>query len=190
VPIALFVVSYVLGCLSPGYLLVRRVTGNDLRESHTGSTGARNAARVAGRRVAAAVFAVDLAKGAAAVGIARLGELSGTEAAACLFAVVAGHVLPAQLRFRGGRGLSTAVGALLVLAPVAALIGIAAAVGTAVLTRSFTLAGIAAAAVAPLGAWVAGLPAGATAWVAAAAGLIVLAHARRPGPPSAARPDS
>ena len=114
--VPLFVLSYVLGCLSPGYLLVRRATGRDLRASHTGSTGARNAGRVAGRGVAAAVFGLDLAKGAAAVAIARLAGLDDTGAAACLLAVVLGHVAPAQLRFRGGRGLSTAVGGLLVLA--------------------------------------------------------------------------
>jgi len=140
--------------------------------------------------VAAAVFGLDLAKGAAAVAIARLAGLDDTGAAACLFAVVLGHVAPAQLRFRGGRGLSTAVGGLLVLAPLAGLIGIAIAAAAAGLTRSFTVAGIAAAAGAPLAAWLAGLSGGATAWVAAAGGLILLAHARRPAPPSPARPGS
>jgi glycerol-3-phosphate acyltransferase PlsY len=188
VAVPLFVLSYVLGCLSPGYLLVRRATGRDLRASHTGSTGARNAGRVAGRGVAAAVFGLDLAKGAAAVAVARLAGLGDAGAAACLFAVVLGHVAPAQLRFRGGRGLSTAVGGLLVLAPQAGLIGIAIATAAVALTRSFTVAGIAAAAGAPLAAWLAGLSGGATAWVAATGGLILLAHARRPAPPSPARP--
>ena len=113
-PLLLVAVAYAIGCISPGYLLVRRATGLDLRAAQTGSTGARNAGRMAGRRVGAAVFALDVGKGAVAVGLAALAGAGDTVEAACLLAVVAGHVLPVQLRLRGGRGLSPALGGLLV----------------------------------------------------------------------------
>ncbi len=171
--------SYLLGCLSPGYLLVRRATGADLRDRHTGSTGARNAGRVAGRRVAVAVFTLDLAKGAVAVALGRLLGLDAAGTAACMAAVVAGHVLPVQLRLRGGRGLSTALGAIAVLDPTAALAGLSVAIVVALVTRAPTAAGIAAAAAAPVVQLALGRPAAEVAWVASASALIVAAHARR-----------
>ena len=176
---ALIAASYLLGCVSPGYLLVRRATGADLRASHSGSTGARNAGRVAGPRIAAAVFLIDLLKGAAAVVIANAAGLSTAETASCAFAVVAGHVLPVQLRFRGGRGLSTALGAMLVLDPWVALCGSAAAVAVAATTRRFTIAGIAVTVAAPVAAWLLGAPDAELAAVSAMAVLIAAAHARR-----------
>ena len=71
VPLLLVAVAYAIGCISPGYLLVRRATGLDLRAAQTGSTGARNAGRMAGRRVGAAVFALDAGKGASPSGWPR-----------------------------------------------------------------------------------------------------------------------
>jgi acyl phosphate:glycerol-3-phosphate acyltransferase len=158
---------------------VRRATGTDLRAGHSGSTGARNAARVAGPRIAVAVFLIDLLKGAAAVVVANASGLSTAATAACALAVVAGHVLPAQLRFRGGRGLSTALGALLVLDPWVALCGVAAAAAVAAITRRFTIAGIGAALAAPVAAWALDAADAELAAVAAIAVLITAAHARR-----------
>jgi glycerol-3-phosphate acyltransferase PlsY len=178
VSFVLVVVAYAIGCLSPGYFLVRRATGADLRDQHTGSTGARNAGRVAGRRVAAAVLLLDVAKGAAAVGLARVAAASDAVLAACLVAVVAGHVLPVQLRFRGGRGLATALGAMLVLDPVVALVGLGVAVAVAAATRAPTWAGIAAAVAAPIAARLTGGPDAEVAGLVAVAIIVALAHLR------------
>jgi glycerol-3-phosphate acyltransferase PlsY len=173
--------AYAIGCVSPGHLLVRRATGADLRGLHTGSTGARNAARVAGWRLAAAVFLLDLLKGMLAVGLAVAAGLSDRGAAACLVAVVAGHVAPLQLRFRGGRGLSTGLGGALVLAPLAAGLGLVAAVVTVAIVRSFTVAGMVGAAAVPVAALATGSTGAVTVGLAVAAALIVAAHARSAG---------
>lgn len=120
-PVAwLFVpVSYLWGGLSPGYFLVRRRTGADVRAQGSGATGATNAARILGARGFAIVLLLDAIKGAmAAFGARAVGLENGWEFAAAA-AVVAGHVWPVQLGFRGGRGLGPLLGAWLVLAPLA-----------------------------------------------------------------------
>ncbi|MGH7943554.1 MAG: glycerol-3-phosphate acyltransferase [Opitutaceae bacterium] len=111
--------AYLLGGVSPGYFLVRRRTGQDVRAQGSGATGATNAARILGGRGFVLVLFLDAVKGAIAAFGARLAGLeSGWEFAAAT-AVVAGHVWPIQLGFRGGRGLGPLLGAWLVLAPLA-----------------------------------------------------------------------
>ena len=106
--------SYVLGCFATGYYLVRQRTGQDIRELGSRSTGARNAGRALGRDGFWLTMAGDMAKGGLAVWLAW--EWTGNDRAALLawLAVVAGHVWPAQLGFRGGKGVSTSLMGLLV----------------------------------------------------------------------------
>jgi glycerol-3-phosphate acyltransferase PlsY len=111
--------AYALGGISPGYWLVRMRTGMDVRAQGSGATGATNAARLLGRGGFLLVMLLDALKGAlAALGARAVGLDGGWEFAAAV-AVVAGHVWPVQLGFRGGRGLSPLLGAWLVLAPLA-----------------------------------------------------------------------
>jgi acyl phosphate:glycerol-3-phosphate acyltransferase len=111
--------AYLLGGVSPGYLLVRRKTGEDVRAQGSGATGATNAARILGSRGFVLVMVLDAIKGAVAALVARQVGLGNDWAFAVAMAVVAGHVWPIQLGFRGGRGLSPLLGAWLVLAPLA-----------------------------------------------------------------------
>jgi glycerol-3-phosphate acyltransferase PlsY len=106
--------GYCVGCLSPGYYLVRLRTGGDLRAHGSGVTGARNASRVLGRSGFALTFGLDFAKGALVLATARLLTVDPWVEVAAMLAVVCGHIWPAQLGFRGGRGLATSGGALLV----------------------------------------------------------------------------
>src|SRR5215207_10054628 len=103
--------AYLLGGSSAGYWLVRFRTGTDVRRQGSGATGATNAARMLGRGGFALVLLLDAIKGAVAAIVARiLGFEGGWEFAAAV-AVVAGHVWPIQLGFRGGRGLGPLLGA-------------------------------------------------------------------------------
>lgn len=111
--------AYLAGGVSPGYWLVRLRTGTDLRTQGSGATGATNAARLLGRGGFVLVLALDAAKGALACLLARVAGLDGGWEFAAAAAVVAGHVWPLQLGFRGGRGLGPLLGAWLVLAPLA-----------------------------------------------------------------------
>lgn len=110
----LVVLAYGLGCVATGYYLVRWRTGADVRRQGSGGAGATNAMRVLGRPAFAAVFVADLAKGALAVGIARWFDVGALGAALVGMAVIAGHIWPAQLGFKGGKGVATAFGAALV----------------------------------------------------------------------------
>ena len=116
------VLSYLLGSVPVGYLLLRARTGVDVRDYGSGRTGMSNVLRTGGGRLAAVTLTMDIAKGALAVVLARqLTESTGAEVAAGLLVLV-GHNWPVFLQFKGGRGILTALGGLSVMAPVPAVI--------------------------------------------------------------------
>ncbi|MFA5263557.1 MAG: glycerol-3-phosphate acyltransferase [Opitutaceae bacterium] len=115
--------SFLLGGISPGFLLVRWKTGADVRSQGSGGSGATNVGRVLGRGGFAAVMTLDIAKGAAAVFAARIFGGGALAEQLCALAVVAGHVWPVGLGFKGGKGAATMLGAWLVMAPVLLLPG-------------------------------------------------------------------
>lgn len=107
--------AYFLGCFSTGYYLVLARTGRDIRQFESGATGARNVGRAIGPLGFVVTVAGDFVKGAVAVWAAH--RICGNDfaAALALLAVIVGHIWPAQLRFRGGKGVATSLGGLLVL---------------------------------------------------------------------------
>ncbi len=114
---AVVALAYVLGCLSPGYWLVRLCTGRDVRHQGSGATGATNAGRALGAGGFATVLTLDIAKGAVAVLAARLVSDDPVLQHLCAIAVLLGHIWPATLGFRGGKGIGPMLGAWLVIAP-------------------------------------------------------------------------
>jgi glycerol-3-phosphate acyltransferase PlsY len=121
-------VSYVLGSIPFGYLLVRTFRGEDVRQSGSGNIGATNVSRKS-PLLGALTLLLDALKGSAAVGLAYFlsermaGEIMPYEAmsVAALFAVL-GHVFPVWLKFRGGKGVATGLGSFIVITPKAVLI--------------------------------------------------------------------
>ena len=109
---ALALGAYVLGCLTTGYYLVRRRTGEDIRTLGSGSVGARNVGRVLGWPGFGLTLLGDFAKGAIAVWAAHHFTKDERLVALTMLAVTVGHVWPAQLWFRGGKGVATSLGAL------------------------------------------------------------------------------
>ncbi len=105
--------AYVLGCFTTGYYLVRWWAGQDLRRVGSGSLGARNAGRALGWKGFLLTALGDFAKGVFAVMAAEHFTMDGRLVVLALLAVVAGHVWPLQLGFRGGKGVATSLGALL-----------------------------------------------------------------------------
>ena len=105
--------AYILGCCTAGYYLVRVRTGRDIRELASGSVGARNVGRVLGWTGFCATLAGDFAKGAFAVWAARHFTTDDRLVTLSMLAVVGGHIWPVQLQFRGGKGVATSLGALL-----------------------------------------------------------------------------
>ena len=117
-PIVAAVVGYLLGSIPFGLLLTRLAGYGDIRDIGSGSIGATNVLRTGAKTLAAATVALDLLKGTAAVLIGwEWGEAAALAAAA---AVIVGHMFPMWLGFRGGKGVATALGVLIVIAwPVA-----------------------------------------------------------------------
>jgi acyl phosphate:glycerol-3-phosphate acyltransferase len=168
--------AYLIGCISPGYLLVRWRTAHDIRQQGSGSTGARNVGRILGRGGFILVFLADCLKGAVAVGSAgMLGAGDGGLLVAMLAAVI-GHMFPVQLGFRGGKGASTALGALLVIdAGVAAAALLLCAALYAVVRRA-TASGLVVFVLLPAIGWALGQRWPGTAALAALSLLLLAAH--------------
>lgn len=112
--VEVFLLSYFLGCVSTGYYLVRLRTGKDIREIGSGNIGARNVGRELGHTGFLLTLLIDGAKGAFAVWIAKHFSSDTRLEIIAMLAVVIGHNWPVQLRFHGGKGVSTSFGALLV----------------------------------------------------------------------------
>ena len=107
-------IAYLLGCIAVGYYLVRWRTGKDLHEIGSGATGGRNSGRALGKFGAVITAIGDVLKGMAATGIAFWFNADPWVFALVMIAVLLGHIYPVQLKFKGGKGLSAAFGAVLV----------------------------------------------------------------------------
>jgi acyl phosphate:glycerol-3-phosphate acyltransferase len=170
--------SYCLGCCTAGYYWVRLRTGLDLREQGSGTVGARNAGRLLGPSAFVVTFLVDLAKGALAVAGANFFGLSEVAVISSMLAVVAGHTWPMQLRFQGGKGIATSLGALLVYDSFIVLILVCLFLPGWILLRSFTLSGLLAFALSPLVVFLCGQSNEAAAAASFLAILVLLSHRR------------
>jgi glycerol-3-phosphate acyltransferase PlsY len=151
-------IAYVLGSIPFGYLLVLAFRKEDIRQTGSGNIGATNVIRSGSRWLGILTLLLDLAKGFVAVEIGRH-LATGSHAVdaasiAALFAVI-GHVFPIWLRGKGGKGVATALGVFLALAPLAALSSLGVFIIVTVLTRYVSLASILAAASFPIWVWVA-----------------------------------
>src|SRR6266511_3032112 len=109
----MLLVGYALGCFTSGYYLVRWRTGDDIRLIGSGSVGATNVGRVLGRPGFLLTVLGDFFKGLFAVWLARYFQLKPTGVMLVMIAVSAGHIWPVQLWFRGGKGVATSLGALM-----------------------------------------------------------------------------
>ena len=134
--------AYLLGSVQPGLLLVRLIMRRDIREVGSGKTGMTNVMRAAGKKAAALVFALDVAKGVLPVLIAASVSSDTWLEAATATVVVVGHVFPVFAGFRGGRGVATGVGAAAALLPWAGIAGIVVFVPVVLLTRYVSLGSV------------------------------------------------
>jgi glycerol-3-phosphate acyltransferase PlsY len=170
--------AYVLGCLNTGYYLVRWKTGQDLRAVGSGNAGSKNVGRILGPWGFGAALAGDMLKGAIAVAASRLAGWSPAACIIVILAVTAGHNWPAQLGFRGGKGIATSYAALLVFDPILAglMLGICALL--LAVSRRFTLSAVVSYALSPVLALLCGYPAVVVVLFIPLACLVVLPHRR------------
>jgi glycerol-3-phosphate acyltransferase PlsY len=137
------VISYLLGSISFSILFARWLRKIDIRQHGSGNAGATNTLRVLGKGPAISVFLLDIAKGSVAV-LIGLWFVDGSEwvPVACGLASIAGHNWPVYFHFKGGKGIATTVGALVVWAFVPTLIAGIIAILIIVFTRYVSLGSI------------------------------------------------
>jgi acyl phosphate:glycerol-3-phosphate acyltransferase len=138
----LTLLAYLIGSLSFAILLSRLAGMPDPRAGGSGNPGATNMLRLAGKRLAICTLFGDLLKGLLPVLLAASLDMSVQQQAWIGLAAVCGHLYPLYFRFRGGKGVATAAGALLALYPPAALLAIGAWLLVFRLTRTSSLAAL------------------------------------------------
>ncbi len=177
-------VSYLLGSIPFGYLLVRIFRGEDVRRSGSGNIGATNVSRKS-PALGVLTLTLDAAKGWLAAEFALKFSMLWNDdlhlhrimAASALFAII-GHMFPVWLRFRGGKGVATALGGFLRFAPLAVLTAFIIFLVVAFLSRRISLGSIVTAAVFPAIVWTLNLSRdlGALSLISVASALVILAH--------------
>jgi glycerol-3-phosphate acyltransferase PlsY len=162
-------VAYLLGSIPFGYLLVKTFRGEDIRVSGSGNIGATNVARSGAKGLGAITLLLDVLKGLLAVWFAA--ALAGSKYNVCgdfrvypcaatlslmsagaLFAVL-GHIFPFWLKFKGGKGVATALGVFALLFPKAVLVSLLVFMIVLALSRYVSLGSIVAATAFPIAAW-------------------------------------
>lgn len=143
--------SYLIGSVPFGYL-IGRLHGVDIRKVGSGNIGATNVTRSIGKIQGKICFLLDFIKGALPVALVNATFESDTANLALLagLAVILGHIFPLYLRFRGGKGVATAAGVALALAPYPLLCALAVWIVTFLTSRYVSLASIVAAASLPI----------------------------------------
>lgn len=158
-PVIILALAYLLGSIPFGFLLVLLFRGEDVRKSGSGNIGATNVSRKS-PALGALTLILDAAKGFAAVQLAATymasaqptTALSRVMAAASLFAIL-GHMFPVWLKFCGGKGVATALGAFLRFVPLAVGVAMIVFVIVVLLWRRISLGSIATAALFPATVW-------------------------------------
>jgi len=176
---AALILCYLIGAIPSGYLLVRWTKRLDVRTMGSGNIGATNVLRTAGPAAGAGILVFDILKGWVSARIIPgwlLGAASPATALACGTAAVLGHVFPCFLRFRGGKGVATMLGALAGSDPGVALTVIAVWLVTFAACRYVSVGSLAASAAIPLSQAVYHRPAVDLALGALVAVIIILRH--------------
>lgn len=174
-------VGYGVGSVPTGVIVSRLTRGVDVRDYGSGGMGTTNVLRTVGPVAAGSVFLLDVAKGTAAVLVARaLGVPPAGQAAAGVAAVV-GHSWPVWARFHGGKSVATGFGALLVLSPEGSAAAVVGGLSALAATRVVSVGSLAAAGSATVGSGVAALrgsPRGgwAVAYAASVSAIITARH--------------
>ena len=158
--ILLLAAAYFIGGIPFGYLLVRWSTGEDVRATGSGNTGATNVLRSSGPALGIATLLLDIAKGWVAVWLmARYGSADPLWTALAGLAVILGHAFPAVLKFQGGKAVASFVGAFAYLAPLPLLAITIVFVLVVAVTRFISLGSVVGAALFPLAVWMIDHPA-------------------------------
>ncbi len=175
IPLALLIAAYLLGAIPFGYILVRLISGRDVRSLGSGNIGATNVLRTTGRAVAVLTLLLDIAKGFIAVWLmARFTANSPPWMSAAALAVMAGHAFPIFLRFNGGKAVASFIGAFLYLTPIPLLAVLLLFLIVVAATRYISLGSIVATGTFPFAVWLILHPPAVEVAAAAVAGAFIV----------------
>ena len=174
--IGVLLFSYLLGCFITGYYFIRFRTGRDIHELGSGNVGAKNVGRIAGPWGFVVTLLGDAGKSALAVGLAWHFTDNAWLMALAAVGAMLGHLWPAQLRFRGGKGMNTSLGAVLVSDYRSVLVFAGLTAVAYVVFRSSVLSGLLAFALVPVVCLLRGAETATTVGVAGLAALTLFAH--------------
>lgn len=150
------IIAYAIGSISFSVIISRKMAGFDVREKGSGNAGSTNMLRSVGKKAALLTLVCDILKGVVAIGIALIvgktnPELNGALLAQlAAFFVVVGHTFPIFFEFRGGKGVATSLGVILLINWKIGLICLTFAVILMVLSRMVSLGSISAAILFPV----------------------------------------
>jgi acyl phosphate:glycerol-3-phosphate acyltransferase len=150
-------VAYLLGSVPTGYIL-GSLAGVDVRKAGSRNVGATNVARVVGKRHGLFTLVADISKGFVPVIVAVNLGLTPVATACVGIAAFLGHLYPVFLRFKGGKGVATALGVFLGVAPWATVVLIGVFAVALLTTRFVSLSSMVAAASAPIVLWLSAYP--------------------------------
>lgn len=168
-------IAYVLGTF-PSAVLIARANGIDIATFGSGNPGASNVTRALGWRVGIWVYILDAGKGALAAGLGL--AIDGRPMAYwCGAAAVIGHMFPVFRRFRGGKGVATGSGVLLIVQPILAPLAIGVWWVVTKLTGKAAIGSMITVALVPIGLIIEEKPAWEFFAVAGVCALIVVKHA-------------
>jgi len=149
----LLIAAYLIGSI-PSAIVVAKLLGlPDPRTTGSSNPGATNVLRYAGKTAAALTLAGDVAKGAVVIALVRSLAADPLVVALAGLAVFLGHLYPVFFGFRGGKGVATALGVWLVLAPAVGALLLATWLAVALVSRYSSLAALSAALLAPVYVW-------------------------------------
>jgi acyl phosphate:glycerol-3-phosphate acyltransferase len=152
VEIVLVILAYLIGSVPTGYIL-GRLAGIAVRKQGSGNIGATNIARVVGKWQGVMTLLADVAKGYVPVVTVLYLGLNTTVTASVAVATFLGHLYPIFLKFHGGKGVATALGVVLGVAPVATLFLVVIFAVVVLPSRIVSLSSMVAAAAAPVALW-------------------------------------
>lgn len=174
--ILFIVLSYLLGAVPTGYLAYKLSGQGDIREHGSRNTGATNVMRLKGWKLAIPVVVVDVLKGFLPAFLAFRIFGDPRLALAASFAAVVGHCYPVYIRFRGGKGVATTVGAAMAVGLVPLFVCAALFLAVVGLTRYVSLGSVLAVTAFPLLALAFGAGSETVLWGFAIAALILFRH--------------
>ncbi|MDO8700126.1 MAG: glycerol-3-phosphate 1-O-acyltransferase PlsY [Deltaproteobacteria bacterium] len=171
----MMIFAYLLGSVPTGYLMGAWM-GIDVRAAGSGNIGATNVARVVGKRQGILTLATDVAKGFIPVFAAVQLGLAPPAAALAGTAAFLGHLYPVFLKFQGGKGVATALGVFVGLAPLATPVLIVIFAAVAIASRIVSVSSMIAALTAPVTLWFFSYPPAVVGLSALIASMIILRH--------------